>query len=1290
MSSPKKAKRAEESKAQMTDQSLPAETFFKGIFERDSGNNTTAVDQLFAVSGFPVAPVRDEDLAPVVQHGKRKSIFAQQFERSNLSRFGLSRLKSAEMPESMETCDSVVASESTEMPKESVETQESLKMDWKCSGNASDMWKIDEENRDRLAGMTEEQILAEQQEILGSSDPLMSMMASYLRSRKQKNKEECSLAEKTPPESSSNTETNPATTFEISLDDLPVKPKPEWVHMDKVEYEKIAWMKDLPPPSTDDQKTGRPARFDFSGKLLAEGADVPVHLGLHHHGEEPERAGYTLQELFLLGRSTNIQQRAIALTTIGRIIVNAKKGEFFDCLSTPVIPSLLDGGLGLLLRWALDESSQVSIVASIGALHALLVCEEDEVASDQILTWHDGCTVPSLQVLVSETKDPEDEEKQVTDAELVKKDVVKGLLHMNLPHRLRYVLEVCRPPASVVIQIMEILVRVAQNSTEAAYEVFKCPRTIDVIGKEFLPRAWEGTDGKPLPSAYGYPLSSAVRLMRVLCSAGRHIASLLLSKCNILQYVTHEPSAMNLPLNVGYSVCLESWRLWMVLLQYGLTLDFFTLYYPVVMEGLRMLSSLVHPVEKSTAAFASVVLGVIEATVHCAAEVTSHSKFSERLSQQPVKLDDDASHHIEPAVPQFSWRPVLGMLPCLSDACLRQLKNFTEFYFQKPFDLNFTTSSVNCLASYYDRIREQPDYSFLEVEREVQSLCSDYLIPCLKSQAFTLSLKYARDHSILNCEFMNKNELSADSLKTLGSLTGVRGALCPLLNPRSTVAFLIAVMRLLIAVGKLHHGIIERTYGLVLKHEEMVQYVRKVCRSKMHSIATNFFSRFENEFQYYLLQMSRMKGYKDDDSSDEIDMSLYHFLALSLLTRLHVGDEHLCHSLLSNVIFNVEFLRDLSLSDETPANCLEERLHLHAPQPLTSATQQDLAATKTDLIRDLHEHLPSLRSTYLTSAPVTSSQLAQSRNRWLHNCLSRDSLISGPVGQLLVPVDWVFLPLLQVHCRSHDPTGCDDESLDPGLVTKVTDSLRTMYLLETWRQDTLDGISTALKLSRIMCTFLAGSDLFLDKMIHGYLSGLLKAYCLPRHLDRMDFTKPIPGIASFHDLYRQLVTQYEAVSFGDSLFACYVLLPLQQCHSVSLRVVLWDEHVPALQSMFIPVKELLIPIERFLQPEESELHLIRLYFQAVFSKAILPVRCPVPYLIAVHHVNRFLYTVENKHRKLKEAMIKELMLSDNEELRHNLLYYKKASIECKNAIELYDELPVVRQNTLKTLQETNS
>jgi len=36
--------------------------------------------------------------------------------------------------------------------------------------------------------------------------------------------------------------------------DLPVKPSRDWVHMDHVESEKLAWIKDLPPPSAGDTK----------------------------------------------------------------------------------------------------------------------------------------------------------------------------------------------------------------------------------------------------------------------------------------------------------------------------------------------------------------------------------------------------------------------------------------------------------------------------------------------------------------------------------------------------------------------------------------------------------------------------------------------------------------------------------------------------------------------------------------------------------------------------------------------------------------------------------------------------------------------------------------------------------------------------------------------------------------------------------------------------------------------------------------------------------------------------
>ena len=51
------------------------------------------------------------------------------------------------------------------------------------------------------------------------------------------------------------------------------------------------------------------------------GSDVmPEYLGLHHHGEEADRAGYTLEELFLLSRSNFLPQRVLAVNTLARII----------------------------------------------------------------------------------------------------------------------------------------------------------------------------------------------------------------------------------------------------------------------------------------------------------------------------------------------------------------------------------------------------------------------------------------------------------------------------------------------------------------------------------------------------------------------------------------------------------------------------------------------------------------------------------------------------------------------------------------------------------------------------------------------------------------------------------------------------------------------------------------------------------------------------------------------------------------------------------------------------------
>ena len=67
-------------------------------------------------------------------------------------------------------------------------------------------------------------------------------------------------------------------------------------------------------------------RFNFDGQLLLpeEAISLSSYIGLHHHADAPDAAGYTIPELALLGRSVMPGQRTIAIQTLGRIIDRLK------------------------------------------------------------------------------------------------------------------------------------------------------------------------------------------------------------------------------------------------------------------------------------------------------------------------------------------------------------------------------------------------------------------------------------------------------------------------------------------------------------------------------------------------------------------------------------------------------------------------------------------------------------------------------------------------------------------------------------------------------------------------------------------------------------------------------------------------------------------------------------------------------------------------------------------------------------------------------------------------------
>ncbi|RDW67950.1 hypothetical protein BP6252_09346 [Coleophoma cylindrospora] len=106
---------------------------------------------------------------------------------------------------------------------------------------------------------------------------------------------------------------------------------------------KLAWMAPIPTHGSvaDQESPYYPAhealpasalRFDFRGGLLPPRISraMPSNKGLHHHGEAPEAAGYTVPELARLARSAFPAQRCVAFQTLGRLLYRLGRGEWGD------------------------------------------------------------------------------------------------------------------------------------------------------------------------------------------------------------------------------------------------------------------------------------------------------------------------------------------------------------------------------------------------------------------------------------------------------------------------------------------------------------------------------------------------------------------------------------------------------------------------------------------------------------------------------------------------------------------------------------------------------------------------------------------------------------------------------------------------------------------------------------------------------------------------------------------------------------------------------------------------
>lgn len=1252
------------------------EAVLSKIVERDTRNLQTFPSVLECASGFPKVMHRGNLEQNKTEINKKpRSLFAQQMSKMSANDLGL-KVKGNEkqahikMEESGPEVD--VSSESGSHIIQGTGLSATF--------GGEEAQKIHQENLSKLSSMTPEEIIEERNKLLQMLDP---KLVNFLSSRKNKK----SAAEPNLPSSNSESmemtqsENTKERLAEASELDLPIKPDRKWMHMDKVEYDKLSWLKDLPQPTTDHSETGTAARFDFEGNLVTSDEGIDVKLGLHHHGNEPERAGYSLEELFHLCRSTNTQQRLLSLKTLANIITKARNGDLEGHVNSAILPTVLNAGILFLIRWAMDDSVESVVFMAIKTLHSILVSEADEEALDRVLPWFQGHVSPCLKTcrmsaeMTSQNPTPEDEKPQETDADVLKRDVIYALvMRMNLLPRLRHILSQSHPQAPVVLQCTDILIRIVKHSPQMAYEVERCPELLDVIVEEFLPTSWRMLDVKaPLSDLYGVPVPRAMKLVRCLAQAGRNLAATLLGKYHIkarfLRYLV-EKNADNLllPQNEALRLQTESYRTWRVCLSYGLADDLFTDIFPCILSQLETLQ--MECLEtcpglqyNRMTAFTT----VIESVVLLAAQ-SDQRKFgsSER------KLPSDQDQNLLPSV---TWSQVTDIGSVVMDMCQKCMKKLGETYQHKKFNLDFEASCVNFMASYLSSWSSLKSFDPVGGLQYIEKLYGDTFEPLLHSLGFQAVLSsLCPNSSILNPDLQIKMEY-ADNLPGLGMRLKEGDLVEPCLLDYSPFGIVTAVLRVLHVIGQIHRGLQEKICQLVSSDGNLLTYLRKIASSPTAS-SNSHFNKYEHFVIYYFLKL--VVNHTDGEQT----ASLLQKLSLRLITHLQHGDEFLVHDLMSTVVFSPNIWKQ---GEEAMMSSMES-LQLSDAVHLCSVTQEQVSVNQTQLVAATLSELVPIRAAYLQAFSDQQKVAMHSRHRFLMQALDVQNLVTSSPTETLLPQDWMYLPLIDLYNRFSSVGADVQNALSKNQVSMVTSVLRWVYLLERFQPKVTGSVSVTLRVSRVMCTFLTGNDLFMERTVYLYLAALLREFSTPQLLDQMNFTEEIPGIVSFYDLYSALLQQYEAVSFGDSLFSCYILLPVQQKHDIQLRKALWTEHQAMLRCMRLPLKEIPLPLDRFLNPEESDVELIRLYFQNLLSKRLQPHWSPLLYVIAVHHVNRFIYNQEKKHTRLKQGMILQLQKSTHKELCQHLLHYKMVNQEKDHGIELYEELPPIRKTLLGQVQ----
>ncbi|KAL4113454.1 hypothetical protein QTP88_017071 [Uroleucon formosanum] len=208
----------------------------------------------------------------------------------------------------------------------------------------------------------------------------------------------------------------------------------------------------------------------------------------------------------------------------------------------------------------------------------------------------------------------------------------------------------------------------------------------------------------------------------------------------------------------------------------------------------------------------------------------------------------------------------------------------------------------------------------------------------------------------------------------------------------------------------------------------------------------------------------------------------------------------------------------------------------------------------------------------------------------------------------ILPKDWLFLPILKIHETAFFKSSKEGESL-------LKESLANLLFMETHYPEVCEQTPLAARYCRVACTFMCGRRGTIFHEVKSILNQIWHVYAAQN--DNLNFKDPIKGVESFYDFYKTLCEHYVSVSYSDTVFGAYVLLPLQRKHSVELRKLVWSE-IELPQTINIDKEHLdRVPLHNYTQPVETNEELLKMYTRVLSLR-----RKFIMYHIAISHLKQ--------------------------------------------------------------------